>query len=754
MSLVQVVLRANNTLSALGAFDILIDGVSVTARAGDSQSYTMLGELASALLSLRRGRTTRATAQLCAGKDTWELGLELDGGDVLLSVYRPGPCPEVAVFERRVKLVEFEAAIAEALSATLACDLPRQYRNLLEAAERQLRARPSAAKPLARSLVQDRVLVTTAGGLEVQADASFRVAEQAVLQDGVELERADLHALLLPGRFRLGLGRRSITVPRTHLFLLAERLLWLAEDALESWQAARPLFRRVQVEGVRLGLRRGPGDAPLAISLSNRAESGADKTLTLADVETADFVEGSARFAEALASRYIGHDPRERANLRLQVLLDNARAILGRLAELRLDDGVTNAEPESFRSYGLPSVLPKSDGTWSQGGSMRFVPRWVAAIPSVDLCATVMAGSELIVGSAREIASINTKSGEVTWRVPSERAGTVVCPLGLVRIHSDGRVRMHDLKSGEVRFVAKLQPRTGGGAAGALVNTPGLPKLLLIAEDNASVTALDLASGDIRWRHRAANPSQFRIRRAGRLALIAGSGSSLTALDVLSGETIWRVRDRLPFRGEIAISEDSAYALSSSTVGAARLHHIELWTGRVRFTRTLEEQPTAGQAPILAGRAVIVPTRDHQGVGAIAFDRQTGERLWERPPGMAGGSAAWLGFDDSVIVNSSSGTLLCLDAATGEARYTHVFSRPVEADLARRLEPVVQNGALFVPQHNVQVLRPKTGEIIGQVPADLIPDLLHVDSSCNVFVAEESGHLAAYSVAPSLRLVR
>jgi hypothetical protein len=51
------------------------------------------------------------------------------------------------------------------------------------------------------------------------------------------------------------------------------------------------------------------------------------------------------------------------------------------------------------------------------------------------------------------------------------------------------------------------------------------------------------------------------------------------------------------------------------------------------------------------------------------------------------------------------------------------------------------------------VLRPDSGEVIGELPCDLIPDLLRVDDSCNVFVAEESGHIAAYSVAPQLKLV-
>ncbi|HSC88888.1 MAG TPA: hypothetical protein VLC09_16510, partial [Polyangiaceae bacterium] len=110
-------------------------------------------------------------------------------------------------------------------------------------------------------------------------------------------------------------------------------------------------------------------------------------------------------------------------------------------------------------------------------------------------------------------------------------------------------------------------------------------------------------------------------------------------------------------------------------------------------------------------------------------------------------------LEDSLVCNSASGTLLCLDANSGTVRYNHVFSHQVEADQPRRLEPVLSNGALFVPQHQVQVLRPRDGELIGSVPCDLIPDLLRVDDSCNVYIAEESGHLAAYSVAPQLRLV-
>jgi len=480
---------------------------------------------------------------------------------------------------------------------------------------------------------------------------------------------------------------------------------------------------------------------------------GVAKTLTLTDIPTIDFVEGVAHFAEALGERFVEHDQRQANNLRLSVLLESARILRERLGELKLDDAVTNHERESFKSYGLPSVAPTEQGTWSGGGAMRFVPRWVAAVPNVDLKSTFLYQDRLIVGSAREMASLDPTTGEITWRIHSDRAATVPTPAGLARIHADGRLRLHDLKTGAVRSVTRLAPRAGGGAAGALVNTPGLPQLLLVAEGDRAVTAIDLITGDVRWRHKATRPATFRLRRAGRLVLMSGGDSALTALDVTTGEVVWRVRDRLPFSGDIAVRGDSAYALSSSSVGAARLHHIDLWSGETQWTAFVEEQPVFGQQPLLIGDTVIVPTRDRRGTGALAYNARTGEPSWDHDPGLSAAATSWCPLEDSVVANSAAGTLLCLDGETGEVRYNHVFSRQVEGDQPRRLEPVLRNGALFVPQHQVQVIRPTTGELIGELPCDLIPDLMRVDESCNVYVAEESGHLAAYSVAPRLQLV-
>jgi hypothetical protein len=228
----------------------------------------------------------------------------------------------------------------------------------------------------------------------------------------------------------------------------------------------------------------------------------------------------------------------------------------------------------------------------------------------------------------------------------------------------------------------------------------------------------------------------------------------VTALDVVTGETVWRVRDKLPFTGDIVVSENSAFALAASTTGVSRLHHIELWTGKSRWIHDLDEQAASGQAPLVIGDTVAVVTKDRRGNGLTGLHIDSGSHAWDHEPGLSASGSAFFATSDSLFVNSSSGTLLCIEPDSGHVRYSHVFSRQLDADQPRRLDPVLMNGALFVPQHQVQVIKPKTGEIIGALPADLIADIMRVDGSSSVYVAEESGHLAAYQVAPKLRLVR
>jgi outer membrane protein assembly factor BamB len=759
MSAIQVVVRPrpetapSTALQPLyGLFDVIVDGVNITARLGEGQALALLSDLGTAVSSLARGKRDRETLQLYTDDEAWEIGLEADGGDVLVSVFRSGPSPQVAVHERRVELLELRRAILAALAEAPVRQAPAAIVASLGLARRLLDTPyPSfGRRPLQRELVN--IAPRALGGLNFSASISVRAASRAHGSESVELERADLHSLLGRGAFGLSCRNRTVALGDACLFLLAERLVMLGDDVFDAWRAQRAVFRRASVDGVQLSVRRGPGDGPVTLGVRARDASESEQ-LSFPELDARTFVSAATRFALSLAEAYRAHDPSQARNLRLKALISAATTLSESLADSVADDSVQNPEPESYRSFGLPR--PRAErGMWESGGKMRFLPRWVATVPNIDLRATFQCGERLIVGSQRETASIERATGQVLWRVPTPRAASVVTPLGLARLHPDGTIVLHDLDNGEARFTTHVAPRANGGATGALVNAAGLPKLLVVAEGDRSVTAIDLVSGDVRWRFTAKRPANYRVRRAGKLILVAGGDSALLALDVTSGEVIWRVRDRLPFSGDMSIDHDAVFALSGGPIGPTRLHHVDLWSGVVRWSKELDERPAPGHAPLLAAHVVAIPTRDRRGMGVSAYDRLTGNAVWEQAPGLSSPTTAFLAVDETLIANSASGALLCLDATDGTLRYNQVFSRHVDADQPRRLEPVLRNGALFVPQHQVHVVRPRDGEVIGTIPSDLIPDLLRVDERCNVYITEESGHVAAFGVAPRLTLVK
>jgi outer membrane protein assembly factor BamB len=385
---------------------------------------------------------------------------------------------------------------------------------------------------------------------------------------------------------------------------------------------------------------------------------------------------------------------------------------------------------------------------------MRFSPRWVAAVPGLDLNATFLCGDRLVIGGRTETACIDRQSGEVLWQKALRSAACVVTPSGLVRVEPDGRLSCHDLSDGELRFGLQLTPRRAGGAAGSVLNGAGLPKLLALCEGDRQITGIDLLGGAVRWRYTARRPAPFRLRRAGRLLIAAGGDPLLVALDGVTGEVVWTLRGRLPFQPDLALDHDVGFALSGSPGGTTRLHRFNPWSGEEAWSVELDERPLGGHRPLLTADCVVVPTFDQEGAGAIAYDRETGEKLWEQAPGLVSVTSAWLAVDDCIVANSASGVLTGLDARTGVARYTHVFSSNKGGDQPRRFEPVLRSGALFVPQHQVHVVRPKDGELLGTLPSDLIPDLIRVDERCDVYIAEDSGHVAAFGAAPRLSLVR
>src|SRR5258708_24997858 len=89
------------------SLDLLIDGVNVTARVPDADAVPLLRDLVRATVDLASLRSRKKAVRCYSAEGPWELGLERAGDRVLLSLFRGGTFPEVAIFDRAVDLPTF-----------------------------------------------------------------------------------------------------------------------------------------------------------------------------------------------------------------------------------------------------------------------------------------------------------------------------------------------------------------------------------------------------------------------------------------------------------------------------------------------------------------------------------------------------------------------------------------------------------------------------------------------------------------------
>lgn len=745
----------DSLLGALAGDDLEPEPTSRVTRS-ETAVVALLCDLARAVADLASGHRSRVTTRACLGPQPWEIGLQRAGDQLLLSAFQGGSVPEVLIHQRTISL--------EAASSRLERALGR-YRGTgangasVQAALDELTQTPVRSLPSpqpAWASVEPPGAVPFVISSEIQLLGARESASRSP-----SVLRSDLLSLLFTGRIRISVGGHLREIPDVHVFLVAEQLAQMAFEGLEAAVQGRPYVRKIEVGGavcgVRMAVGRGrAGQAGATITLGRAPSASARRAepLTFPAVNVESFAQGIVAFGRALARTLVRRDRGQTHNLRLVAFRARLRETADLLRDAVRSDSVVNASPESYRAFAAATRRENNPSTGLGHGRLRFSARWFAAVPDIDLRSTFLCGEVLMVGSTREVGCIDRSTGDLIWRRAVPRAVSVMTPAGLARFDGDGVLHLHDIATGDVLWSLKLSPRVPSATAGAVVSCPGLPRMLIITVGRRHLAAVDLDAGELRWRYAARRGGTFRIRRAGRLVVVAHGEQALTALDVMSGEIVWRVCDRLRFASSVAVDHDGLFAIAGDGTfigrGGSRLHHIDPWSGEVRWSRDLPRLGAPVGAPLLTSDASVVVTHGRQGTGLCAFSRRDGEPRFQRIA--SAGASSCLALDDTVLVNSDAAELCAFDASDGSLRFRHVFGDGSE-DRPRRLEPVLRSGALFVPQGRVHVVRPRDGALLGSVPTDLVPDLLRVDEKCNVYVVEESGHLAAFGAAPRLTLV-
>jgi len=776
--------RPNHRRSAgQDVLDIFVDSTRVTARLRETNVTSVLHDLAAAVGALSVNPVGKATVPFY--DDPWEMCIERFGASACLSVYRAGPDPRVAIYDRALPFAEVIRGVKDAISSYLRgkrCHA-RVRAELTAAAERldaldSVDLAPSADALGVPAPIPVVVEIDHDSPLSFGTEFAMRPGKASSLQPDVE--RADLHALLFRGRVRAEIRGMPVDLGECHPLLVAERLLELSRRAFDAWERGLALNARGEAAGVHIGIKVTPeGVLALSLGASDGAPCeppapGKARVLPLGTrravhtfpaFKVADVLNASMSFGRGLVRAILRRDRSQASNLRLAVIRRALRDAAEALRETSHADAKVNDSPEPYRRAFATSLGATQDSTprAMEPTRLRYSPRWRAIVPGIDLRSTYLCGDRLVVGSTSEMWALDRTSGSVLWRTDIPRGMSIVTPIGIARFAPDGTLSVHDFGSGDVVVRSRIAPRSHGSMAGTVVHGAGLPKLLIVTEGEHHIVAIDLTTGEPRWRWswsaaRDGLRGTPRMKRAGRLLYFTCGDGALTALDVSTGSVVWRLRDRLRFRTPPAVTRDMLYVVAGGARSSARLYGVDPYSGVVRWATMVGDANapcTLEAAPLASVTSVAVAVRHSSGVALATFQRSSGAPLAERGQVFTPSGTSWLAVDDAFIGNTPTGELVAIDADSGGLRWRHVLGpRPLESDVPRRLEPVLRSGALFVPHTDVIIVRPSDGSTLGTIgPTDAVPDLLRVDERCDVYVAEESGHLVSFGAIARLSLV-
>ncbi|MGH7542139.1 MAG: PQQ-binding-like beta-propeller repeat protein, partial [Gemmatimonadota bacterium] len=247
----------------------------------------------------------------------------------------------------------------------------------------------------------------------------------------------------------------------------------------------------------------------------------------------------------------------------------------------------------------------------------------------------------------------------------------------------DSHVNAIDLQTGEPVWASTVQ-------LDDVVRTP-----VAVDEDTAyvgdvggRVTAVDLASGDVRWTAEMRTPISGALTVDGDRILVGTLGEQrapglVTALDASSGGELWRSGEDAVLGNLVSgpiVSGERIFALEPAAVVALDAEGGPLWRTEIVNPRTTPFIPrgTATPAPVSAEDQVVAVDVTGR---VYALDAETGAELWDHALNDPSSLSPPLLTDEHVIVTSDTGIVYAVDRSSG-----HLVSRTdVDAPLLRAL---------------------------------------------------------------------
>ena len=704
-------------------------------------------ELASAAIDLAMGIRPKALIPLANAPI--EYAFVKRGDSVLVSCYETASPPIVHQLDREVCLRSLLNTCAQTLlDDTYHQSDPTSRPIAMRMAKRALGTKiaPTSKRKavpihqLGGQLEPPKESVPLAFGYETAIYPSF-------CTESSRSSRADVHALLFEGHLWAFMHGSKLTLEKGPIMLTAHRMVAAVRTLLDRCNHDRPTHVRLCSGHFQVTMHM---DSLQKVSIGMGSELYGERTVT--SLTLSEAVLPILKLTSELLRSLVTADCQQTRNLRVRSLRQEVWQLRRAIRNRRGPTSLLNTEPDRLRIHHREkSSLPTPHTPTLT--SLHFEEKWRASLDGIDADSVFMCNDRLIVATPNDLLAIDRNHGETIWRQPGPAATTLLTHSTVIRVLHDGEVELCSVKNGKTFSTTHITPPPNGFNNGLMTGGGTVPHVAILPDGSDRLVAIDMQTGEPRWRFKSTPGCQFRMTKFGRVLLVTCEEEAIHALDIVSGEDLWRFASHAQFDTQPLVNHKTVITTARHDKRHGVLFGLDPYSGQRLWEHELHDYPMSHIYAV--GRVVVLPTMDSRGSHLTAYDVQTGELAWKmHDPGLSLGGAG-LSLDDIWIVNAPFGQVTGVDLQKGEVIWELILADALIDEIPRHLEPVLRGGVLFIPAASVHVIQPKTGQrLSANLPCEFVPDIMRVDERGWIYIAEESGSLMAFAPKPTLTLLQ
>ncbi|MGB5810042.1 MAG: PQQ-binding-like beta-propeller repeat protein, partial [Polyangiales bacterium] len=606
-----------------------------------------LAELTAATTALAIGAKRKVLLPLASA--AIEYALVRRGDSILVSCYGTASAPVVYQLDRTVPLRRLLDTCAQTMLEAARSELDPTARQIaVRVAERALATKVSRDPEEPTAAVNQRGGELDAPPSEVPLafgyEASVYPSSSASQSRST---RADVHALLFDGHLWAFVRGRRLSLVRGPIMLAAHRMVVAVRTLVDSWDNTQPTHVRLRAGGFQIAMRKSSHQL-VSVELSSEKQG----ELTATSLSIAEAALPILKLASDLLRSLVAADRGQSKNLRVRALRQEVRALRREIRAKRSADSFVNLDPDRLRMHNQATTVARPQG--DQLPSLQFEERWRICLEGLDANSVFMCGDRLVIATQTHVVAVSRDSGEVLWARPGQAATTMMAGSVLIRLSADGEVELCNVEDGETYCSTHITPRIGGPPSGMMAGGGSIPPVAVVTEGSHRLVAIDVRTGQPRWRFASRTGGEFQMTKVGRVLLVTCGEEAIHAIDIATGEDVWRFAERGCFQFKPLVHDETVVAAAARGQREGALYAIDLYSGKPRWQKELVGPPTSD--PGAAAGAVMVSTAGKNATLA-AYALEDGTKLWDtKDPGLGIGGAG-LSIDETWIVNAPFGLL-------------------------------------------------------------------------------------------------